>query len=644
MLKRLRIEKFSGIVIFVIISMIVLEFLFIFRVVQTNFKSQQDQELARYVSLVSQSLEDAFELTKDYEALQNENLYEKSKNLRFELKDIEAIDVTSDQLEKLKSKYGVKGLAILAPTNDNVMILNSTVRDEVGDTTETWGYWNKAFNHLLNEEPVAVKKGQSFEEFWVGPKSMSYYYDGYFRYGYIYQPKGHYLINLFVEDNNLIAAKAAGSVNSRLADIRDNVDYIDHIGVVNAETLKEYRSSDYENSGNDPLVLYGDIENTGFTKINYDVDNLMNSGVMFNESLGRNSQQLILKKLNDNELLVIVINSHNVERITQTLMFVTLILAVIAGVVILVVNFWMIRKYGALLNIERDRLSLAESFQKTIQGMPSMIYHCKLSKEGDILLSYNDGKYFSKEDVVLTDAKPVSMSVIYPQEYMKAANSHIMKAFSNGRSRFEASMDGHVFDVIVSPVLESGLNEKTGQVREIIGFGTEISERVSREKSAEFLATHDLLTNLPNRLSFKRVLESGMSADRQLCVIYFDLDDFKNVNDTHGHQIGDEVLMAVANRMNLFTNDALKMARMGGDEFVACSLDLSLDEVKVLTGRIIDAICKPIEIEGIVCQIGASAGISQYPVDGTTAEALISQADKAMYESKAEGGNSYKVS
>lgn len=644
MQKRLRVDNFAGIVIVIILSMIVLEFTFIFQIVQTSFEDQQKQELSRYVSFISQSLDDALELTKDYDALQNENLYEKAKNVRNDLADVEAIDITSDMLREVQERHGLTGVAIFAPSEGDVIILNSTNEDEIGTSTSDWRYWHTAFQSLLNDEPVDVGRGQYFDDFWVGPKTKSRTMDGYFRFGYIHNPERHYLINIFVQSDEMIAARATGSVNATLDDIRDNIDYVDHIGIVKAKILKEYRTTDYEGSNKDPLVLYGDIENTGFTKIDYSVDELMETGDLLFEDLGRNSQKLVLKKLNDSEMLVIIINNIKMDQLLDTILKITVGLTVIAGVSILVINFWMIRKYGALLSVERERLSLAKSFQKTIQSMPSMIFHCKINEAGEIMLTYNDGKFFSQEELVLSDSDHVRMEALYSGEFLDVAKSHMMKAFSNSRSRFEASHNGRVFDVIVSPVLESGINENTGKVKEIIGFGTEISDRVSRERTAEYLATHDILTGLPNRLAFKQKLEEDMGSGGELYIMYFDLDDFKNVNDTYGHQIGDEVLQAIAARLMLFTNDALKIARMGGDEFVACCLDLSIEEVEVLTQRIIDAIRKPIELEGIVCKVGASAGISQFPLDGKTAEQLISKADKAMYESKAKGGNAYKIS
>lgn len=643
MQKWIRVDKFAGIVMVIILSMIALEFLFIFQVVQTSFENQQKQELSRYVSFISQSLEDSVEVTKDYDALQNVNLYEKAKNALSDLGDTAAIDITNEQLEELRKKHGFTNAAIFVPSDGDVIILNSTNKEEVGLSTKKWTYWHTAFQQLLKDEAVDVGKGQYFQDFWVGPKTKSHTLKGFFKFGYIHNPEEQYLLNVYVQSDEMVAERAAGSVNNTLDDIRENIDYVDHIGIVKSEILKAYRTTDYEGSKKEPLVLYGDIENTGFTKIDYDVDGLMASGEMLFEDLGRNSQKLVLKKLSDSEMLVIIINNVKMDELLQKFLLITVALTVLAGGSILSVNFWMIGKYGALLEVQRERLGLARAFQKTIRKMPSMIFHIRMNESGDMVLTYNDGMAFSQDEVVLSDSDHVRLDAVYSNEFVDAAKSHILKAFGNNKSRFEASHNGRIFDVIVSPVVESGINKKTGQVIEIIGFGTDISERHTKERSATYLAMHDQLTGLPNRRAFIERLEDCIEAEKEMFIIYFDLDEFKRVNDMHGHQIGDEVLQIVAERFKMFTNDSLKVARMGGDEFVASCHDLTLDEVEVLTQRIIDAICMPIELDEVTCTIGASAGISQFPVDGHSAEILVSKADKAMYESKAEGGNSYKV-
>ncbi len=643
MQKRLRIDNFASIVLVVILGMIILEFLFIFQVVHTNFEEQQRQELSRYVSFISQSLEESMAVTADYDALQNANLYEKAKNARNDLEGIAAVDITNGDLEALMDKHGFTGVAVFAPSDGDVIILNSTNKDEIGLSTKSWSYWNTAFKQLLNNEPVDVGRGEYFQDFWVGPKTKSHTLKGYFKFGYIHNREQNYLINVYVQSDEMIADRAAGSVNKTLDDIRDNIDYVDHIGIVKAEILKAYRTTDYEGSNKEPLIMYGDIKNTGFTKIDYDVDKLMQSGRMLLEELGRDNQKLVLKKLNDSEMLVIIINSNEMDKLLNSILKVTVGLTLLAGATILIVNFWMIRKYGALMDVERERLDLAKSFQKTIQSMPAMLFHCYKNEMDEIVLSYNDGRYFTQDELVLSDSDHVKMDTLYTPDFMETAEPHILKAFNHTKSRFEAEHGGRFFDIMVSPVYDTTMEDGEKKVKEIIGFGSEISDRVNRTKEAEYLATHDMLTGLPNRASFIECLEENIDREEELFVIYFDLDKFKEVNDTHGHQVGDEVLKVIASRFRLYANNAFKIARLGGDEFVAQCIGLDIDDVKHMTTRIIETVSTPIEINSIVSQVGVSAGIAGYPENGTTAEKLIVEADRAMYKCKKSGGNGFHI-
>jgi diguanylate cyclase (GGDEF)-like protein len=369
----------------------------------------------------------------------------------------------------------------------------------------------------------------------------------------------------------------------------------------------------------------------------------MQSDRMLFEELGKNDQKLVLKKLNDSEMLIIIINSNEMDKLLNTILKVTIGLTLLAGATILIINFWMIRKYGALLDVERERLDLAKSFQRTIQSMPAMLFHCYKNEMDEIVLSYNDGRYFTQDELVLSDSDHVKMDTLYAPDFMEKAEPHILKAFNHTKSRFEAEHGGRFFDIMVSPVYDTSMEDGEKKVKEIIGFGSEISDRVNRTKEAEYLATHDMLTGLPNRASFIECLEENIQREEELYIIYFDLDKFKEINDTHGHQVGDEVLKVIASRFRLYANDAFKIARLGGDEFVAQCIGLDLDDVKHMTTRIVETISTPIEINNIVSQVGVSAGIAGYPENGTTGEKLIVEADRAMYKRKKSGGNGFHI-
>ena len=176
----------------------------------------------------------------------------------------------------------------------------------------------------------------------------------------------------------------------------------------------------------------------------------------------------------------------------------------------------------------------------------------------------------------------------------------------------------------------------------------EIVDRKKAEKAIQHLANHDSLTGLPNRRLFtERInLEIARSQRNELnfSVILFDLDQLKVVNDTFGHNIGDMLLQAVAQRLLGLLRKSDTIARMGGDEFLLILPEMKQVEDSILTvERILSALSTPFHLEGYQINISTSIGISFYPDDGVSAEELTKKADQAMYRAKEKGGNTYHL-
>ncbi|WP_243359059.1 diguanylate cyclase domain-containing protein [Fundidesulfovibrio terrae] len=176
---------------------------------------------------------------------------------------------------------------------------------------------------------------------------------------------------------------------------------------------------------------------------------------------------------------------------------------------------------------------------------------------------------------------------------------------------------------------------------------TDVSEKMEAEERIRELAFHDVLTALPNRMLLTDRLEQAMAtADRnasKVGVMFLDLDDFKRVNDTYGHETGDRLLKQVARRLGecLRSNDTL--ARYAGDEFVAVLMDLkNIDEAARVASRMLESVSEPFDLPGGQARIGASIGIAVYPGDGVSPQQLISHADTAMYRAKGRGKNSFR--
>lgn len=175
----------------------------------------------------------------------------------------------------------------------------------------------------------------------------------------------------------------------------------------------------------------------------------------------------------------------------------------------------------------------------------------------------------------------------------------------------------------------------------------EIEDRQEAEQRAAFLAYHDVLTSLPNReLARDRLNQAVADAKRhqkQVAMVLLDLDHFKNINDTLGHAVGDQLLQAVADVLTRTLRQTDTVSRPGGDEFLMILKDLhDADAAAPVVNKLIEELAKPIEIEGQELSISASIGIAMAPNDGEEFEILLQRADTAMYRSKEEGRNTYR--
>ncbi len=180
----------------------------------------------------------------------------------------------------------------------------------------------------------------------------------------------------------------------------------------------------------------------------------------------------------------------------------------------------------------------------------------------------------------------------------------------------------------------------------IIGTILDITERKTIEERLKRLVLYDELTGLPNRsLFFDRLYQLLALAKRNnyvLAILFIDLDRFKAVNDTLGHEMGDLLLKEVARRLTSCTRSSDTVARIGGDEFLGiCGKIAAPDDALIVARKINDALSKPFQLRDHECTIGASIGISLYPEDGSDPETLLKKADAAMYRVKevGKGGN-----
>lgn len=190
--------------------------------------------------------------------------------------------------------------------------------------------------------------------------------------------------------------------------------------------------------------------------------------------------------------------------------------------------------------------------------------------------------------------------------------------------------------------LEQRVKERTRELED------EVMERRRAEEMLRHVASHDGLTDLPNRSllmdRLDRAIHRSHRDAKKCAVLFIDLDGFKPINDTLGHDMGDLLLREVAQRLTESIRETDTAARFGGDEFVVLLTDLQhIDDTAPAARKILDNLCKPVNLNGTDATIGASIGVALYPDHGENAEAVLKKADDAMYEVKESGKNNFAI-
>jgi len=194
----------------------------------------------------------------------------------------------------------------------------------------------------------------------------------------------------------------------------------------------------------------------------------------------------------------------------------------------------------------------------------------------------------------------------------------------------------------------SVVRDSAGKVVNYIGTFEDITDRKAAEDKIRFLAHHDVLTGLPNRFSLYERLDQGMAFarrfDKSLAIMLIDLDHFKTINDTLGHNVGDQLLIQVARRLQQSVRESDIVARLGGDEFVVVlsGIEKDGDGVAEIASKLVTQLAAPYAIAGAELRTSPSIGICLYPDNATEISELIKCADIAMYHAKANGRSDFQ--
>ncbi len=301
-----------------------------------------------------------------------------------------------------------------------------------------------------------------------------------------------------------------------------------------------------------------------------------------------------------------------------------------------------LRMIGTVMDVtERERTVRAlheseETLRKVIEGLPVVLW--MIDGEGRFLLS--EGKGLQAMGLRPGQVVGLSLFEVYAAVPEIVEDTHRVLA---GQDFACTRQIGEVaFELRYSP-----LRDEAGEVKGAIGVAIDVTERKRSEDRLAFLANYDPVTGLPNRFLFGDRLTHAMhAADRQhhrVALLFVDLDNFKNINDSLGHAAGDELLKQVAGRLGEVVRSTDTVSRLGGDEFTVILENIAHDEEAVrVAAKILEQSARPYALGSREVYVTASVGIAIYPQDGDSVDLLLMNSDAAMYRAKENGRNGFE--
>ncbi len=299
--------------------------------------------------------------------------------------------------------------------------------------------------------------------------------------------------------------------------------------------------------------------------------------------------------------------------------------------------------------VQRDRERQEEESQRRLWSMvfASTNEAILVTDHNNNIVTVNDGftrlTGYTAAEVIGKNPRVLSAHN-QPQQFYDAMWQHILNTDSWEGEILDKRKDGSLYPKWLNI---SVVRDAEGNITNYVGIFQDITERKANEERLAFLANHDSLTSLPNRQLLLDRLQNAITLARRsgetICLLFLDLDNFKWVNDSLGHDSGDQLLNAVASRLKETVRASDTVARLGGDEFVVLLTQTENDlEVAQIAGKIINAVARPLDLIGHDFHVTTSMGISLFPNDGDDAATLLKHADTAMYVAKSAGKNQFR--
>ncbi|MDE5414450.1 sensor domain-containing diguanylate cyclase [Alkalihalobacterium chitinilyticum] len=331
--------------------------------------------------------------------------------------------------------------------------------------------------------------------------------------------------------------------------------------------------------------------------------------------------------------------------------------AVLLFVVLLIPMFWLCSRYNHLqkekAKVDLDKSELEKNYHSLVKENEHL--HELMNSFNETFFSYNvnENKLFITkgiESLFSHDQEDYHQNVRLIETVLKpleeSTTSFRDQLFANRKMRNQLVVTDKYNEKRWLEISTTPLFDGSETIVRVDGMISDITKRKQLEEYLRQMAYYDELTDLPNRKLIHKHLRKAMARSKRhqhsLSIMFIDLDGFKKVNDTLGHEGGDILLKEVANRLNSCVREEDLTGRLGGDEFMIVFEETSKDEIIGIAERILSVVSAPYTINENEAKVTPSIGISILPDDGEDLETLIQNADKAMYHAKEKGKGTYQ--
>ncbi|MDP2824812.1 MAG: PAS domain S-box protein [Sulfuritalea sp.] len=251
---------------------------------------------------------------------------------------------------------------------------------------------------------------------------------------------------------------------------------------------------------------------------------------------------------------------------------------------------------------------------------------------------------YSRDEVLGKNPEMLSSGRHGPEFYESMWHDLTTKGYWYGEV-WDRRKNGEIFPEMLNI---TAVKDAAGRTQHYVALFADITALKEHQSKLEHIAHYDALTGQPNRVLLADRLQQAIVQTRRrntlMAVVYLDLDGFKAINDTHGHETGDELLIKLAQRLKETLREGDTLARLGGDEFVVVLVDLAnVAECEAILSRLLQAAAEPVPIRNLPLQVSASLGVTIFPLDDGDADSLVRHADQAMYQAKQAGKNRYHL-